>query len=233
MGVLPGFKRLFSEAAISLFPVAAVVLLLYLAATEYSWSEIIRLLVAMVFVYAGFVMFLLGSQMGLIPMGRLLGSHLPRLGSISLILVVTLMAGVLMTLAEPDLRVYCRVLSAATKGAVGQNAFVSVIALGVGLFLSLSIFRLVKGISVKTVMSIGFSLALALAIAAPPAFVAYAFNGSAVTTGPVTIPLMLSLGAGAAAVLEDRHSLSDSFGVIGVASLGPIIGVLILGLMGR
>lgn len=233
VNTLTGMKGLFKEAAASLFPVAAMVLLLSLTATEYSSSELIKFVVSTALVYVGFVMFLLGAQMGLVPMGRLLGSRLPRLGSLAAMMAVTLAIGFLMTFAEPDLRVYSHVLSVATKGAVGQTTLVLTVALGVGMLLALSILRLAKGIPIRKMMLAGFAFILVLTVVAPSSFVAYAFDSSAVTTGPVTVPFILSLGAGAAAVLEGRHNLSDSFGLIGIASMGPVITVLLLGLILR
>lgn len=225
-------KQFMQEAAASLLPVVTLVFLLSLM-TEHTKSELIIYLAATVFVYAGLVLFLLGSRASLIPMGRLLGAQLPRLGTLPRVALTALAIGLIMTFAEPDIWMFGKLVDSATNGAIAEKMLVSTVATGVGLFMSLGIMRLIKGFPIKRTLLIGYGVVVLMALFSRSSFVAYAFDSSAVTTGPVAIPFVLAIGAGLSEVLAGRHTLSDSFGLIGVTSLGPIITVFVLGMMAK
>jgi hypothetical protein len=106
-----------------------------------------------------------------------------------------------------------------------------VIAIGVGIFIVFSILRILLGVSIKWMLAIGYISVIALSFFTPAEFLAISFDAGGVTTGPMTVPVILSLGTGITSVLSDRNSISDSFGLIGLASIGPIMTMMLLGVL--
>jgi hypothetical protein len=225
-------RALTREVAAALLPVIILVVLLHLAVTDASPAILARFLAAGVMVYAGLVLFLLGVRISLLPMGRLVGSQLPQSGVMATVLVMTLVLGFITTFAEPDLRVLGKLVTAAT-GWQGGALLIPAVSLGVGLFLALAVLRVVVGFSTSLTLTLGFAVILVLTLLVPDSVTAIAFDAGAVTTGPVTVPFMLALGAGVSSVLRGRSELANSFGLIGIASMGPVLAVLLLGMLVR
>jgi hypothetical protein len=134
-------------------------------------------------------------------------------------------------MAEPDVRVLASLFQDVSDGSLDNNLLVMVIAIGVGIFIVFSILRILLGVSIKWMLAIGYISVIALSFFTPAEFLAISFDAGGVTTGPMTVPVILSLGTGITSVLSDRNSISDSFGLIGLASIGPIMTMMLLGVL--
>lgn len=118
-----------------------------------------------------------------------------------------------------------------SEGAVSKSVLIGFVAIGVGFFVALAMYRIVRGTSIRKVLTIGYLIVLGVSFFTPARFLPLAFDSGGVTTGPMTVPFILSLGAGTSAVLQGRSVLADGFGLVGLASLGPIIAVMLLGVL--
>ena len=226
-GVLPVIKNLFEklkEALQAVLPIGAIVLLLHFTVTPLPWNVLAAMLLGMVWLILGLTLFSLGTEMAMMPMGSHIGSTLIKSKNIALIVVSLLVFGFMVTAAEPGLTVFASQLT-----SVSSFALIVSISLGVGIFLVLAAFRTLFRWNLSRMLLILYGIAFAFAFIAPD-FFAVAFDASAITTGPVTVPFLLAIGAGFAAVSSNKDAEEDNFGISSICSVGPIIGVLILGM---
>lgn len=207
-----------------------VIVLLQVLVVRLPALEFLQFLIGVAFVLCGMFLFLLGSETGLLLLGRLLGNEIPST-SLPLYLISAFALGTIVTVAEPDVRVLASQFAELSQGAVSKSALIGFVAIGVGFFVALAMYRIVRGTSIRRVLTIGYLIMLAVSFFTPPQFLPLAFDSGGVTTGPMTVPFILSLGAGTSAVLQGRSVLADGFGLIGLASLGPIIAVMLLGVL--
>jgi hypothetical protein len=207
-----------------------VIVLLQVLVVRLPALEFLQFLIGVAFVLCGMFLFLLGSETGLLLLGRLLGNEIPST-SLPLYLISAFALGTIVTVAEPDVRVLASQFAELSQGAVSKSVLIGFVAIGVGFFVALAMYRIVRGTSIRRVLTIGYLIMLAVSFFTPPQFLPLAFDSGGVTTGPMTVPFILSLGAGTSAVLQGRSVLADGFGLIGMASLGPIIAVMLLGVL--
>lgn len=194
-------------------------------------QEVVEFLLGAIMVMCGLFFFLQGVRIGLLPVGRLIGSALPSYGSVYVLLIGAFALGVVITVAEPDVRVLAYQVDMVSGGHISSMALVLSVAVGVGVFVALSMVRLFLNIPLTVLLTGGYLIVLTLSFFAPPHYVAVAFDAGGVTTGPMTVPFILALGLGTAAVLGRRTALSGGFGLVGLASIGPVIAVLLLGVV--
>lgn len=222
------------ESLVSILPVSAVVLIIALTLidvpTEYIWAFVIGTVLLIV----GMMLFSLGSDVAMIPMGNAVGSFLsrPKRKYFPLVLFAAFLIGAIITIAEPDLLVLATQLG--KDGNMNVFLLLSV-AVGVGLFLMVSVIRTFFNLKLKYILLGAYVLAFALGIAlniVNPNALAVAFDSGGVTTGPITVPFLMALGIGLAAVRNSKEGSDDSFGMVALCSIGPILAVLIMGLLG-
>lgn len=212
-------------------PIILAVIILQFAVIKMPISQFIQFLIGGCFVMVGMTFFLLGVKVGLLPMGEAMGSGLPRLNSIFLIIAIAFLIGFAVTIAEPDVIVLSNQVDLVSQGEISKHLLISVIGIGVGVFVVLAIIRIVYGIRIAYLLAAGYAIVLALSFFVPAEFVPVAFDAGGVTTGPMTVPVILALGIGFSSILAGKSALSDGFGLIGLASIGPIIGVMLMGIV--
>jgi|SRR5690554_464073 len=223
------FKESIRETAQAVLPVSLVVIMLQFLLAGIPLASLLQFLIGTLMVMAGLFLFLTGVKIGLLPLGEMIGSHLPRLGVIALVLIVAFVVGFSVTVAEPDVRVLAYQVDLVSNGAISQTFLVFAVALGVGVFISLGMLRLALNFPIQALLGISYLVILILSFFTPPEFIPVAFDSGGVTTGPLTTPFILALGIGTVSVLGGRSSLANSFGLVGLASAGPIIAVMLLG----
>lgn len=223
-------REAFLEVAGPILPVALLVVFLQLAVVDVSGRLFARFLIGVVLVVVGLFLFLTGVNMGLIPVGEYIGAHLPERVKPWVLVVVVFMVGLVSTIAEPDVRVLSSVIESVTSGWPDAFALILIIGLGLGLALAVAVVRAILGVRLAVVLGVGYALVLALFPFVSPTFVAIALDSGATTTGPLTVPLIMAIGLGASRAIVGRSSLADGFGLIGVASLGPVILLVLVGL---
>lgn len=221
------------EVFLAVAPIAALVILLQVTLTRLPAEVFMKFIGGAVLVMLGLTLFLLGVNVGFLPIGEMIGSSLVTKGKLWLILVAGFVLGFVVTVAEPDVQVLAQQVDSVTNGSISKLAVVSFIALGVGIFVALALLRIFLDIPIKYLFIAGYILAFAVALFSVPEFVPVAFDSGGVTTGPMTVPFILALGVGVASVIGKKNASGDSFGLVGLASLGPILAVLLMGVFYR
>ena len=216
--------RKFKETAISVLPVMAIVFLLGLTIVPLPGAMLLRFFISGLLLIIGLTIFLLGVDLGIQPMGERSGAALTRKKSLPLLLVVAFIIGFIVTAAEPDNQVF----GDQVRGVfpqVNKLAFTFVIAGGVGLFLMLGLLRTVANLSLKWTLFICYTLLFVVAFFTPESFIGIGFDSGGATTGPMTVPFIMALGLGVSSVRAGKDD--NSFGLTGVASVGPVLAVIV------
>ena len=222
------------EALISALPVTAVVYVLAMTPLfDLSATELITFTVGAVLLILGIGLFSMGADLAMTPMGTHVGSGLSRQKKMSLLLGVCFVLGMLITIAEPDLQVLANQVSAVMNGTV----LIYAVGLGVGAFLVVAILKIVFRRSLSQILMLFymllFAMALMLVVSGNEPLLPMAFDSGGVTTGPITVPFIMALGVGISNVLGDKRSKDNSFGLVSLCSVGPILAVLVLGIFSQ
>ncbi len=220
------------EALVSALPITAIVYIMALLPWfDFSAGELLTFTVSAVMLILGIGLFNLGADLAMTPIGAHVGAGLSRQKKLGLLLAVAFVMGVLITVAEPDLKV----LADQLKTVIDGPTLIVTVGVGVGGFLLVAILRIVfkKQLSLLLMLfyMLLFALALILCVQEKIDLLPAAFDSGGVTTGPITVPFIMALGVGISSVLGDRHSQENSFGLVALCSIGPILAVLILGIV--
>ncbi len=213
------------ESALSVLPVSAVVLALHFTLTPMPVWTLFMFLAGVALLILGMGLFTMGADLAMMPIGDAIGADLTRSRKLWLIVGSAFVLGVAVTVAEPDLQLLTKQVP-----AVPDAALVAAVALGVGVFLTLALTRILFRIHLAWALIGSFTLVFLVGWMAAPDYLAVAFDSGGVTTGPITVPFILALGGGVSAVRGGKSSEEDSFGLCGLCSVGPILAVLILGM---
>lgn len=218
------------EALVSVLPVTLIVILLnFTPLVTLSQTEVLIFGVSALFLILGIGLFTLGADIAMTPMGEHVGSGLTKSNNLKLLLIICFALGVLITVAEPDLTVLA--------DQVGSRLIILFVGLGVGLFLVLSVLKIVlkKDLGSMLVYFYMVLFALALLVATVDAknfqLLPLSFDSGGVTTGPITVPFIMALGVGIATTIGGRNASENSFGLVAMCSVGPILAVLLLSLV--
>lgn len=222
------------KSLISVLPIyALVMLLLIFRIIEFTGYEILSFSLATIIVIIGIGLFNYGSEHAMTPIGKKVGKGLTKQGKVIILLLVVFMFGFLITIAEPDLTV----LASQTKSIFNNVLLIVCVGLSVGFFLVIAILKIIKKINLIRILSLlymlAFSIVALLAFQGKESLVALAFDSGGVTTGPMTVPFLMALGAGVANILSQKSEKDASFGFIAFSSIGPVLIVLILALFSR
>ena len=219
------------EALVSALPITAIVYIVALLPWfNFTAVELLTFSISAVFLILGIGFFNMGADLAMTPMGSSVGSGLSKQRKLWLLLLVCFVMGVLITIAEPDLQVLANQVSSVMNGTL----LIYTVGLGVGAFLLIAILRIVFHRRLSNIFMLFymllFALALMLAVNEKLDLLPMAFDSGGVTTGPITVPFIMALGVGISGVLGDRHSKENSFGLVALCSVGPVLAVLFLGL---
>lgn len=219
------------ENAISVVPIMAIVLILHLTIAPIGNEAIIRFLLGGALVILGLSLFLLGAEIGIIPIGETMGAKLSEKGNIILLILFGLLIGFGVTVAEPDLQVLSTQVANVSSGDVPRMLLILAVSAGAGICVVVGLLRTVFKFPLRRIFWILYALVFILAAFTSPTFLSVAFDAGGVTTGPMTVPFLLAFGVGVAAVRGGRQGQEDSFGMVALMSVGPILAVLILGVL--
>ncbi len=214
-------------------PLIIVICTLQLTLVRAPVALFLQFLVACLMVISGLMLFFVGIDIGVLPMGRFIGADLPQRGSLLLIVAMAFSLGFTTTIAEPDVLVLSRQVDAISQGAISGNVILYAMAIGVGFFVALAMLRIIYGFPMAYLLTAAYSIVIVLSFFTPAEFVPLAYDAGSVTTGALTAPVVISLALGLSSVLAGRSSVSDGFGLLGFASIGPIIAVMIMGMVMR
>ncbi|MGN0625581.1 MAG: DUF1538 domain-containing protein [Oscillospiraceae bacterium] len=219
-------KEKIQESFSSVIPITLIVLLLCTTAAPMPLETLMLFLTGAALLVVGMGFFTLGADMAMMPIGQQAGEHLTRTRKLWLIIFACFFIGIVITVAEPDLQVLAR-----QTPAVPDMVLILTVAVGVGLFLVLAFLRILFRWKLSYLLLFFYAVIFLLAFFVPDSFLAVAFDSGGVTTGPVTVPFIMALGLGLTSVRSDKGAEDDSFGLIALCSIGPVLSVLILGFL--
>ena len=213
------------ESITSVLPILCIVCLLCLFVTPLPTGHMLSFLVGSLFVVAGMGLFTVGAESSMTPIGGRIGSALTKSKNLPLILVISFLLGVAITVSEPDLQVLAN-----SVPHIETVVLLIVVGVGVGLFLALAMFRIITGVKLRYLLLGLYGLVFLLCFFVDKSFLSVAFDSGGVTTGPMTVPFILAMGVGVSHIRSDSNAESDSFGLVSLCSIGPILAVLVLSL---
>ena len=214
------------ESLAAVLPILAIVLILSFTIAPLPTSVLMAFLFGAVLLVVGMMFFSLGAELAMSPMGERVGACITKTRRVGIMLTLGFLLGFLITISEPDLQVLANQVQ-----AVPNMVLIVTVAVGVGLFLCFAMLRMLLSVPLNT-MLVGFYIVVfVLAMFVPKDFLAVAFDSGGVTTGPMTVPFIMAMGVGVSAIRSDKHSANDSFGLVALCSIGPILAVLILSLI--
>lgn len=220
------FKEKTGESLTSIMPIAVIIILLALFLTPIDSGTFVLFTVGVVLLIVGMGSFTLGADMSLLVIGEKIGSTITHSRKVWLIALVSFLIGIIVTVAEPDLSILAQQVS-----SVDNYVLIITVAVGVGIFLTIAMLRIVFRIRLSYLLIGFYVLAFVLSIFVPQAFRAVSFDAGGVTTGPMTVPFIISLGVGVASIRSDSKGQDDSFGLVALSSVGPIVAVMVLGII--
>jgi hypothetical protein len=218
-------KEKIMEAFSSVLPITAIILIAAVILDMHT-GTIMMFLIGAALLIIGMGFFTLGADMAMMPMGEGIGIQLTKSSKLAIITVVSFTMGLVITMAEPDLQVLARQVPSIRPELV----LIFTVGIGVGLFLVLAIIRILLRIRLSILLIIFYIITFVIAFFAPDKFIPVAFDSGGVTTGPITVPFILAMGVGVASIRGDKGSQEDSFGLVALCSIGPILAVLFLGI---
>ncbi|WP_099203989.1 DUF1538 domain-containing protein [Scatolibacter rhodanostii] len=223
--------RVLKETFLSTIPLAVVIIIVcgFVAPME-STLDYFKLIIGYVSVVIGQTLFLVGLDASILPIGKLVGKSLIKLKKAVFIIFFGFLFGFLATAAEPALAVLAR-QAKMVMPIIHHTLFIWILSAGIGVFVGFALFRIMKDISIKIVFAALYIILFATIIFVPTEFVALAFDGSGATTGDVSVPFILALGMGVSATMSKHKTNDDTFGIIGMASVGPILAVFFYGII--
>lgn len=228
---LEQIKDTAKEILQAVLPIVAIVVMVLLIFFENPWHMVGQFLVGAAMVILGLVLFMLGVNIGLLPLGEIIGSEISQKGSVLFLIFTTFLIGVAVTVAEPNLRVLAHQIDMVSGGEITKQVLVTFVAIGVGISMTIAALRVILGVPMSHVIVVGYLIILGAALLIQPHFAPISFDAGGVTTGPLLVPFILALGVGLTSVLGGKSSLSDSFGFVAMIFIGPIIAVMLLGVI--
>ena len=215
-----------SEAIASVLPMTLIVLCLCSTVVSVPTDAMLGFLFGAVLLTVGMMLFNLGTDTAMTPMGEEVGSAITRTRRLWIVLAISFLVGIIVTVSEPDLQVLAQQVP-----GVPNLTLILAVAIGVGLFLMLAMLRILFRIRISILLLICYIAVFVLSAFVPKNFLAVAFDAGGVTTGPMTVPFILALGVGVSAIRADPGAENDSFGLVALSSVGPILAVMILSLV--
>ena len=213
------------EATASVLPISLIVMAISFVLVPVDAGLMLSFILATAMLILGMGLFTLGADMSMSRIGNYMGSKMTKSRKLGLVLVISFALGVAITVAEPDLQVL-----AGNVPEIDTKVLILTVSVGVGFFLMLCMVRILFSISLRTMLIVFYAIVFAAAFLSEPSILSVAFDSGGVTTGPMTVPFIMALGVGISAIRSDRHAADDSFGLVALCSIGPILAVLILGI---
>ncbi len=214
------------ETLKAVLPILIIVLLLCFSIAPIPPSILLTFLIGAFLLIIGMLFFNVGVELSMTPIGERVGTIITKSKNVIVMVLISFIMGFVITISEPDLQVLAQQVP-----SIPNLTLILAVAFGVASFLVISILRMLIGIPLSYLLLVFYAIAFGLTFFVPADFLAIAFDSGGVTTGPMTVPFIMSFGIGIAAIRSDRHAEEDSFGLVSMCSIGPILAVLILGMI--
>ncbi len=221
------FAEKLKESAIAVLPVAIIVFFTGTFAAGIEFPAMLNFLICTLLLIVGISLFGMGVDMSMMKIGSYIGSATSKTKNIFIMAIIAAVMGFVITVAEPDLTV----LANQVPGLSSPWVLILTVSLGTGIFLAVAMIRIMFKVKLRTMLAIFYGLILILCFVVPPEFLPLAFDSNGVTTGPISVPFIMSFGLGISAIRSGKEAQDDSFGLIAMVSIGPTIAVMILSLI--
>ena len=220
----PKLREKTLESLSAVLPITGIVLMISVFLIPMELGRMVMFLVGAVLLIFGMGFFQLGAEIAMTPLGEGIGVQISKTKRIILVVLIGFIMGAIITISEPDLQVLAQQVP-----SIPNQTLIWTVAIGVGIFLALAIIRIRFNISLSGMLIILYAALIGISFLIPKEFLAVAFDSGGVTTGPMTVPFIMAMGVGLASVRSDKNAASDSFGLVALSSVGPILAVLVLG----
>ncbi|KUG03447.1 membrane spanning protein [hydrocarbon metagenome] len=220
------------EVLFAVLPITLIVLIINYSIIPLETNLVLRFILGALLIILGLSIFLFGVDIGIIPIGHFMGSSLSKAKNIWIVALVGLILGFFISIAEPDLHIIAGQIELVTSGLISKLGIIIIVSLGIAIMFSLGLIRIIKGIALYKILIILYTVILALALFTTPEFLAISFDTSGATTGALTVPFIMAMAIGISALKKNSQaSEEDSFGLVALASIGPIISVMIMSIL--
>ena len=226
------FGRELKETALSLLPAIGLIILFQVAFLRMPLAEFVPILLGLVSTVFGFVLFIQGAKIGLLPLGQGIGSAFIERRAVTMLLTFGFLLGIVLTIAEPDVRLLAFQIEQTVGDGGPTTRLILVAALGLGVFGLIALLRITFDTPIHLILIPGYLICIVLLAFVGEEAATQAFDMGAVTTGPMTVPFLLALGVGMASVLGGRDPLKTGFGLMAIGSIGPVMAILVWHLLG-
>ncbi|MBP1047219.1 DUF1538 domain-containing protein [Enterococcus sp. BWM-S5] len=226
-------RKSFQDVLMAITPMTLLIVILSFAFAPLPTEDLVVFLIGAGIMIIGMALFLFGADHSMMAVGELVGKFMVKKKNLGIILGLGFLIGIVITIAEPSVQVLGQQVNEISEGAISRTLILGVVSVGTGIFLALALLRVVFKFSYYKMMLIGYLLVLIASFFTSPEFMPIAFDSGGVTTGPITVPFILSLAIGVTSMIKQNKHENDSFGMVGVASLGPILAVMALGVIFR
>lgn len=226
-------KKFFKEVTMAIMPMTVLILILTMIFAPLPLTELLTFIFGALIMMIGMSLFLFGADYSMMEVGELVGKFLIKKKNLALMASIGFLIGIAITIAEPSVQVLATQVKDISEGNISQVLMLSIVSVGTGVFLMFALLRMVFRFSYYKMMLIGYSLIFLLSFFTSPEFMPIAFDAGGVTTGPVTVPFILALATGLTSMVRQRKNENDSFGMVGISSLGPVLAVMLLGVIFR
>jgi hypothetical protein len=241
MDLLPRLLSTFISTIGDVAPILGLIILFQLLILRQPIPNPRGMISGFVLVLLGLTFFLVGLELALFPIGKLMATQLsspmfvfgtatppenPPWSAYGWIYLFAAMIGFATTLAEPALIAVAKKAQEASHGGINPFGLRIAVALGVAIGISLGTFRIVSGYPLVNFIVVGYVIVVIQTFFAPKMIIPLAYDSGGVTTSTVTVPLVAALGIGLASTVPGRNPALDGFGLIAFASLFPMITVM-------
>lgn len=222
----------FKEVLFAVLPITVIVVILNYTLTPMETPVFLRFLLGALTIIIGLTIFLVGVDVGITPIGNTMGASIAKSNKIWIVVAAGLLLGFIISIAEPDLHILAGQVSAVTSGVIGKNIFVVVVSIGIAILLMTGLVRIVYNFPLYKLLTAIYGLIFLIALFTSREFLAISFDASGATTGALTVPFMLALATGVSKLKKDsKSSEKDSFGLVGIASTGAILAVMLMSVL--
>ena len=220
------FAEKFAETLKAVLPILFIVIVLCFSIAPIPPSILMTFLIGAALLIVGMLLFNVGVEMSMTPIGERVGTIMTKSKKLAVIIGISFVMGFIITISEPDLQVVAQQVP-----SIPNLVLIMAVAFGVGVFLVIALLRMLFSIPLSYLLVFFYVIIFGLTLFVPKDFLAIAFDSGGVTTGPMTVPFIMAFGVGVSAIRNDKHAADDSFGLVSMCSIGPILAVLFLGMI--
>ena len=216
------FLEKLKDSCIAVVPIVVIITLLGFFVANIDTMTMVKFFICTIIIIFGLTIFSIGIERSMIKIGDYIGSATSKTNNIFIMAIISLLVGFLFTIAEPDLAV----LASQFPGLSSSMVLILVVSVGVGIFLALAVLRIIFKIKLSIILAVSYLVIIVLSFFVPKSFAPVAFDSSGIATGSLSVPFFIAFGLGISS-MRSSGKQDDSFGLVSVASIGPIISIMI------